>query len=85
MNTAHATLNHNTVVAERDELVRIFELQKSNQQKIADSTVKERKQKLKLLLQTILKYRKEIQEALYKDFKKHPLEVDIAEIYKITS
>ncbi|MBP9925405.1 MAG: aldehyde dehydrogenase family protein [Cyclobacteriaceae bacterium] len=85
MNTAHATLNHNTVVAERDELVRIFELQKSNQQKIADSTVKERKQKLKLLLQTILKYRKEIQEALYKDFKKHPMEVDIAEIYKITS
>ena len=33
----------------------------------------------------ILKYRPAIKEALYKDFKKHPSEVDVTEIYPITS
>lgn len=85
MNAHIATLNYDSTALASDEIIRIFELQKRNQQKIADSTVKERKQKLNRILQATLKYRKEIQEALYRDFKKHPLEVDIAEIYKITS
>jgi aldehyde dehydrogenase (NAD+) len=33
----------------------------------------------------VLKYRDKIRDALYKDFRKHPSEVDIAEIYPITS
>ncbi len=69
----------------RNEVARIFKLQNTNQQKIANSTARERITKLDRLHQAILKYRVEIQEALYKDFKKHPSEVDIAEIYKITS
>lgn len=67
------------------ELGRIFNLQKKNQQKIADTNATERKHKLEQLFQATLKYRTQIQEALYKDFRKHPSEVDIAEIYPITA
>jgi len=69
----------------KDEVKRIFKLQKSNQQKIADSTARDRIKKLDRLFDAVLRYRTEIQQALYKDFRKHPSEVDIAEIYKITS
>lgn len=71
--------------AVRNEVKRIFSLQQNNQQRIADTTARERKQKLDRLLEAILKYRTEIQEALFKDFKKHPSEVDLVEIYKVTS
>lgn len=67
------------------EINRMFQLQKTNQQHIANSTARERKQKLDRIHQTILKYREEIRDSLYKDFQKHPSEVDIAEIYPITS
>jgi len=85
MTLNHATLNHDTEVTERDELVRIFELQKRNQQNIANSTPKERRQKLDRIFKATLNYRTKIQEALYKDYRKHPSEVDITEIYTITS
>jgi aldehyde dehydrogenase (NAD+) len=69
----------------RLEVERIFKLQKANQQKIADSTANDRRKKLDRLHKTVLKYRQEIRDALYKDFRKHPSEVDIAEIYAVTS
>ena len=71
--------------AVKNEAKRIFALQKANQQNVANSTARDRIKKLDRLYDVILKYRKEIQEALYKDFRKHPSEVDIAEIYKLTS
>lgn len=67
------------------EPIRIFNLQKANQQNIANTTARERKEKLARLHQAVLRYRQEIKEALHQDFRKHPMEVDIAEIYKITS
>jgi aldehyde dehydrogenase (NAD+) len=82
MNTISAPSAQNSV---RNEVKRIFDLQKNNQQKIADSTARDRKKKLSRLFDAVLKYRAEIQEALFKDFRKHPSEVDIAEIYKVTS
>ncbi|MBL7857979.1 MAG: aldehyde dehydrogenase family protein [Cyclobacteriaceae bacterium] len=69
----------------KDEVSRVFNLQLNNQQKVADSTARDRIKKLDRLFDAMLKYRKDIQEALYKDFRKHPSEVDIAEIYKVTS
>ena len=82
MNAISSPILQNTV---RNEVERIFNLQKSNQQKIADSTARDRIHKLDRLYDAVLKYRTEIQEALYKDFRKHPSEVDIGEIYKLTS
>ena len=70
----------------RQEVERIFKLQKANQQKIADSTTaNDRRKKLDRLHKAVLKYRQEIKAALYNDFRKHPSEVDIAEIYAVTS
>ena len=69
----------------RTEIERIFHLQKSNQQHIANSSARERIKKLDRLHEAVLKYRTEIREALYNDFRKHPSEVDIIEIFKITS
>ena len=69
----------------RIEVERIFQLQKSNQQKIADTSAKERKQKLDNLHKAVLRYREKIHEALYNDYKKPPAEVDLGDIYPITS
>ena len=67
------------------EIQRIFNLQKENQFKVANTTASERIAKLKKLHKAVLKYRPEIKEALYKDFRKHPTEVDLTEIYAVTS
>ena len=69
----------------KGEAERIFELQKDNQQNIANSTARDRKNKLDRLHNAVLKYQDEIREALYKDFRKHPSEVDLTEIYAVTS
>jgi len=69
----------------RTEISRIFALQKNNQQKIADTSARDRIKKLDRLHKVVLKYRTEIQQALYDDFRKHPSEVDLLEIYKVTS
>ena len=62
-----------------------FEALKANQFKVGNTTVTQRKKKLTRLLNAIVKYRPQIKEAMYKDFKKHPSEVDMTEIYPITS
>ena len=67
------------------EIDRVFALQTAHQYTIANTTAKERKKKLKLLLHTIMKYRTAIQEASYADFRKPAVEVDLSEVYAITS
>jgi aldehyde dehydrogenase (NAD+) len=82
MNTINPPVAQSIV---KEEIERIFTLQKKNQQQVANSTARDRIKKLNLLHEAVLKYRTEIQQALYNDFRKHPSEVDIAEIYKLTS
>ncbi len=67
------------------EINRIFDLQKGNQFAVADTSAKQRIAKLKKLHKAVLKYRPAIKDALFNDFKKHPSEVDLTEIYPITS
>lgn len=64
---------------------RIFSRQQKNQFKIANTTVNDRRVKLKKLQRAILNYRPRIREALYRDYRKHPSEVDLTEIYPVTS
>ncbi len=66
------------------QIHQIFELQKQHQRVIGNTTVAQRKEKLSKLHQTILKYRPQIREALYQDYRKHPSEVDLTEIYPVT-
>ena len=76
----------NPVIAEQTkEIQKIFKLQLENQYKIGNSSASERIAKLKRLHQAVLKYRPEIKEALYKDYRKHPSEVDLTEVYPVTS
>ncbi len=67
------------------EVERIFQAQLANQQNVGQTTVKERKQKLKRLHAAVLGHREDIRKALYEDFRKHPSEVDLTEIYPVTS
>ncbi|MEY8849776.1 aldehyde dehydrogenase family protein [Psychroserpens sp. XS_ASV72] len=62
----------------------LFEKQKAHQFRIGNTTYKERIKKLKALQVAIQKtYRKELQEALHKDFKKPAIETDLTEIYLV--
>ena len=63
----------------------IFNAQKANEFRIGSTTAKDRINKLKKLMEVVLKYKPEIRDALYNDFKKHPSEVDLTEILPITS
>ncbi len=67
------------------ELQRIFDLQHKNQFKVANATASERRAKLDKLHKAVLKYRDDIKTALHKDYRKHPSEVDLTEIYPVTS
>ncbi|TVR77954.1 MAG: aldehyde dehydrogenase family protein [Chitinophagaceae bacterium] len=59
----------------------VFNLQKLNLQALKNTTAKERKAKLKKLMNVIIERKENIQQAIYKDFRKAPSEVDILEIY----
>jgi len=67
------------------EIARIFKLQQAHQYTVAKTTARERKEKLKRLQKTILSRKQEIRDALYADFRKHPSEVDLTEIFPVTS
>ncbi len=67
------------------EVQRIFDLQKQHQYKVGNTTAAQRIAKLKKLHEAVLKYRPEIKDALFKDYRKHPSEVDLTEIYPVTS
>ena len=67
------------------EIERIFEIQQAHQFAVGKTTARERKEKLKRLLNAILSRKQDIRDALYADFRKHPSEVDLTEIMPITS
>ncbi|MDB4286031.1 aldehyde dehydrogenase family protein, partial [bacterium] len=69
----------------QSDSARIFNLQLTNQMKVAQSTTGERRAKLKRLHKAVLAYKQEIRDALYKDFRKPASEVDLTEIYAVTS
>ncbi len=66
------------------QTLRIFNLQKANQQNIADTNAVQRIKKLKALHKALLSNKQILREAMYEDFKKHPSEVDLTEIYPVT-
>ncbi len=62
-----------------------FENQKETAIRWRRSTLEERGERLKRLREWILQNRPEIQKAIHSDFKKSPEEVDISEVYPVTS
>ncbi len=67
------------------EIQRIFELQRTHQYEVARTSARERIAKLRKLERAIFAYREEIREAMYADFRKPTIEVDMVEIYTVLS
>jgi aldehyde dehydrogenase (NAD+) len=63
----------------------IFEHLKSNTQSVKNTTVSERRAKLKKLLIAINAYQSEIESAIHNDFKKSKFESTLTEIYPVVS
>ena len=68
-----------------EEVQRIFKVQHAHQFTVAKTSARERKEKLKRLHRAILDHRQALRDAMYADFRKHPAEVDLTEIYPVTS
>ncbi len=68
-----------------EEILRIFDAQKKNFQNVKDTTVAQRLKKIKKLRQVVMAKREKIQKALWDDFQKPALQVDITEIYPIVA
>ena len=75
----------NTPAITQEDLKRIFNQLKDNQYKVGNETVRQRKAKLKTFLKAVMAARPQIKEAMFKDFKKHPSEVDLTDVYPVTS
>jgi aldehyde dehydrogenase (NAD+) len=73
------------VDASAAEIERIFKLQQQHQYTVGKTTARERKEKLKRLHKAVLARRQDIRDALHADFRKHPSEVDLTEVFPVTS
>tara|TARA_B110000090_G_scaffold209877_1_gene268413 strand:+ start:3595 stop:5019 length:1425 start_codon:yes stop_codon:yes gene_type:complete len=69
-----------------EAITTIFNQQKENQYNVARQPISERRKKLKALKKAVeVTFRTAIQEALFKDMGKPKAEVDLTEIYPVTS
>ncbi|MCP9768575.1 aldehyde dehydrogenase family protein [Lacihabitans sp. LS3-19] len=69
-----------------DQIEKIFLAQKANQYAVANEPIKARKAKLKSLLKALeITFRQEIRDAMMADFKKPQADVDLSEIFPVTS
>lgn len=82
MSTTHL---HTKNKISKEEIFRVFNLQKENQFNIGNTNASQRKAKLRKLHNAVSKYRDDIKQALFNDYRKHPSEVDLTEIYPVTS
>ncbi|MBI5367200.1 MAG: aldehyde dehydrogenase family protein [Planctomycetes bacterium] len=64
-----------------DDITRVFEKQRANRWRVAQSTAAERIARLAKLRDAVLARRAEITQAIYDDFRKHPTESDLTEVF----
>ena len=69
----------------KQKIDQVFESQQKNRYHIANTTARQRIAKLKSLLNLIYKRKEDIRAALYADSKKPAAEVDLSEIFVVTS
>jgi aldehyde dehydrogenase (NAD+) len=75
----------NNTQVNKEKILSVFHAQKANSLAIGKTTARERIRKLQKLHDLVMKYRPEIREAMYKDYRKPAAEVDMTEIYVVTS
>lgn len=70
----------------KNSIIEVFEKQKKHQYLVASSTAKERKEKLKKLKNAVeTTFRQDLRDAMWADFHKSKQEVDLSEIFVVTS
>ncbi len=74
-----------SIETEISEIERIYKKQETNYRIIGKTNASERIRKLKKFQKTILKFRTELREAMWKDYHKPAAEVDLTEIYPVLS
>lgn len=66
-----------------EEILRVYNAQGKNLQIAKNTSVADRLKKIKFLEKTVLEYRKKIEDAVYNDFRKAPIQTDFSEIYPV--
>ncbi len=78
-----------SIVAEEvniEQINSLFQSQKANQFAVANAPIRDRKNKLKSLLNALENtFRQELRDAMMADFKKPQADVDLSEIFPVTS
>jgi aldehyde dehydrogenase (NAD+) len=77
--------NLTEATANKADINKAFETLLSNQYKVGNTSTEERIEKLSKLQKVLLENRTSIQNAMMADFKRHPLETDMVDIYPIIS
>src|SRR5690349_20812446 len=85
MNTAVSYLPTAGATATEAEIRRVFDRQRETALRLRLSTAKERIAKIQKLHDAMLAHQQDFYDAAYKDFKKPPAEVDLAEILPVVS
>ena len=85
MNTAVSHLSFPQATANEVEIRRVFERQRETSLRLRTSTADERIAKIKKLHDAVMAHRQDIYDAAYKDYKKPPAEVDLAELLPVIS
>ena len=61
----------------------VFELQRQHKFAVARTTARERREKLDRLKKALFRYQPEFRDAMYADFRKHQVEVDLTELFTV--
>jgi aldehyde dehydrogenase (NAD+) len=85
MNTAVSYLPSASGTATEAEIRRVFDRQRETALRLRLSTASERIAKIQKLHDAMLAHKQDFYDAAYKDFKKPPAEVDLAEILPVVS
>jgi len=83
MNTAVSDLPLCQASANEAELRRVFERQRETALRLRSSSAAERIAKIKKLHDAVLAHRREFYDAAYRDYRKPPAEVDLAELLPV--
>ncbi|MCB9284823.1 MAG: aldehyde dehydrogenase family protein [Lewinellaceae bacterium] len=65
------------------EIDEVFKLQKANRFAVGRTTARERREKLDRLKKALFRYQQDIRDAMYADFRKHQVEVDLTELFTV--
>lgn len=80
MNSATAAPPNGQINATVHDIRRVFDAQQAHKLKVRHTDADQRRAKIDRLRQALISRRKDIRAALYADFKKSPLEVDLTEV-----